>query len=214
MAKRAKSAAARGRAARAAKTSDAELSARILEAAMALAAEQGWRAVTPEAIAARTDIAASDVARICPDRAAVLKALAAHADAAVASGTSDQDEPRDRIFDAVMKRFDALQPYRKGIAAALKGQIGDPRGAVMAACALRQSMIKTLEAAGVDTSGLFGALRVKGLSAIYLDVMRSFVEDDSADLGKTMAALDKRLKFVDRIVGAISGLGLGAKSAA
>ena len=214
MAKRAKSAAARTRAARRSKASDAALAARILEAAMALAAEEGWRALTAEAMAERAGIPVEDVVRLCPDRAAVLKALAAHADAALASGTSERDEPRDRIFDAVMKRFDALQPYRKGIAAALKGQIGDPRGAFMAACTLRRSMTKTLEAAGVDTGGLFGALRVKGLSAIYLDVMRSFIEDDSADLGKTMAALDKRLKFADRIVGAISGLGLGAKSAA
>lgn len=213
MAKRAKPKRSRAKG-RAAGASEADHALRILDAAMTIAAEKGWSAVSTETIAEHSGIAASDVARLASDRAGVLRLLAAHADAAVASGTSEHDEPRDRVFDAVMKRFDALQPYRKGIAAAIKGQIGDPRGAFVAACGLRTSMAKTLEAAGVDPKGLFGALRVKGLGLVYLDALRAFVEDDSADLGKTMAALDKRLKFVDRVVGALSGFGLGRRAEA
>jgi len=187
--------------------SEADHALRILDAAMALAAEEGWRAVSAAAIAERTGLDADKVAKLCPDRAGVLKLLAQHADAALASGTSERDEPRDRIFDAVMKRFDALQPYRQGIGAALRGQIADPRAALIGACGLRASMVKTLEAAGVETARLFGALRVKGLGLVYLDAMRVFIDDDSADLGKTMAALDKRLKLVDRIVGALADFG-------
>lgn len=196
------------------KATQADLAERILGSAMAIAADEGWRAVGPEAIAVRAKLDQAEIVRLCPDRAAVLKLLAQRADAALASGTSERDEPRDRVFDATMKRFDALQPYRKGIAAALRGQIGDPRGALVAACGLRGSMAKTLEAAGVDATGLLGALRVKGLGLVYLDVMRVFIDDDSADLGKTMAALDKRLKFADRIVGTLAGVGLGPRAAA
>jgi hypothetical protein len=56
-----------------------------------------------------------------------------------------------------------------------------------------------LEAAGMDTSGIKGAIRVAGLGGIYLNVLRTWMEDDSADLGRTMAALDKNLSRAEQI---------------
>ena len=55
-----------------------------------------------------------------------------------------------------------------------------------------------LEAAGIPSDGLSGAVRQNGLAAIYFDVSRTFDSDDSGDLSKTMAALDGRLKTAER----------------
>jgi hypothetical protein len=57
----------------------------------------------------------------------------------------------------------------------------------------------TLETAGISASGLKGALRLKGLLAIYLAGLRAFASDESDDLSKTMAEIDKRLGQAEKI---------------
>jgi hypothetical protein len=64
--------------------------------------------------------------------------------------------------------------------------------------ALRRSMAAMLEAASVPSDGLSGALRQNGLIAIHYAVSRIFDRDETADLSKTMAALDNRLKMAER----------------
>jgi hypothetical protein len=66
-------------------------------------------------------------------------------------------------------------------------------------CQLRRSLSLTLEAAGVSASGLKGALRLKGLLAIYVAGLRSFANDESEDLARTMAEIDKRLGQAERL---------------
>ena len=64
--------------------------------------------------------------------------------------------------------------------------------------AVRRSMAAMLEAAAVPSDGLAGAMRQNGLLAIHGAVSRVFDSDDTADLSKTMAALDHRLKVAER----------------
>jgi hypothetical protein len=64
--------------------------------------------------------------------------------------------------------------------------------------ALRRAMAATLEAAGLSSEGLSGALRQNGLLAIHYAVSRVFDRDETVDLSKTMAALDSRLKTAER----------------
>src|SRR3546814_17327248 len=62
-------------------------------------------------------------------------------------------------------------------------------------------MALTLEAAGFSTTGCRGVLRRKGLAAIYLATMRVWLRDDSEDMAKTMAYLDRQLARVDSLLG-------------
>ena len=55
-----------------------------------------------------------------------------------------------------------------------------------------------LEAASVPSDGFGGALRQNGLLAIHYAVSRVYDRDETADLSKTMAALDSRLKMAER----------------
>ena len=47
-------------------------------------------------------------------------------------------------------------------------------------------------------SGLRGAFRIEGLGAIYGAAMRVWLKDETDDLSKTMAELDKRLGQAER----------------
>ena len=55
-----------------------------------------------------------------------------------------------------------------------------------------------LEAAGISTGGIRGAIAVKLTAAAYLATSRVWQRDDSPDLGQTMAALDARLRRIER----------------
>ncbi len=58
-----------------------------------------------------------------------------------------------------------------------------------------------LEAAGLSSAGIRGRFRVRALAVLYLCVLRVFVRDDSEDLAKTMAALDRRLRQAEPWLG-------------
>ena len=65
---------------------------------------------------------------------------------------------------------------------------------------LRRSLANMLEAAGLSASGLRGAFRIEGLGVLYACALRVWLKDESADLSKTMAELDKRLGQVEHYI--------------
>ena len=61
------------------------------------------------------------------------------------------------------------------------------------------SMSRMLDAAGINTRSLLGPARIKGLGLIYANAFRVWLGDDSEDMAKTMAALDKGLRCAERL---------------
>ena len=55
------------------------------------------------------------------------------------------------------------------------------------------------EAAGLPMDGIGGALRTKAIAAAWAGAMRTWLSDESPDLSRTMAALDQRLRWVERM---------------
>ena len=60
-----------------------------------------------------------------------------------------------------------------------------------------------LESAGISTYGIKGACRVAGLTGLYVKTLRVWLADDSADLSRVMAALDKDLGRVESWAGSL-----------
>ena len=176
----------------------ADIPKHIIDTALGLAAEQGWRDLSLADIAAAAKLPLSKLYLVFPSKTAILEGLMQMADAAVvAEEAEDEGSARDRLFDVVMRRFDALQSYREGIGNIVLELPRDPLAAACGLARLERSMALMLEAAGLSTSGLRGLIRVKGLAAIYLATLRVWLRDDSADLSKTMAALDGYLRRVE-----------------
>lgn len=188
-----------------------DIPGRVIEAALELAASQGWRQTSISEIAAeagldfarvraaffsKTSIVAEFVKRI-DDK--ILADAAAPGASGKASAEADEST-RDRLFDVLMRRFDALTPHKAGLAAIVRDTCADPLTAVVLIPRVLCSMAKMLEAAGVSSSGLFGALRVKGLAMIYAEAYRVWLGDDSKDMAKTMATLDRALGRVERLI--------------
>jgi AcrR family transcriptional regulator len=173
---------------------------RILDAAMALAAERGWRDLPLSDVAARAEVPLGDLLRRFPSKAAILGGVGRIADDAMLEADAELDagEPvRDRVFDRVMRRFDALLPFRPGLARIYEELPRDPLPLLALLPRLGRSMAWTLEAAGLSAAGLRGIARTKALSLIYLRAMRVWFEDESADLSRTMASLDGQLRRLE-----------------
>ncbi|MCE2510042.1 MAG: TetR/AcrR family transcriptional regulator [Alphaproteobacteria bacterium] len=169
----------------------------VAVAALELAAEKGWRNVSLHDIALRTNVSLSELYKHYISREAILDAFVRGIDAEILEGLDAEmagESPRDRLFDILMRRFDALRPHKKGIAAVLRDAPFDPMALGMGVCRYLASMAWMLEGAGISTTGLHGTLRVKGLAALYFGVLQVWLGDETEDQGKTMAALDRWLK--------------------
>lgn len=110
-----------------------------------------------------------------------------------------EEPPRDRMFEVLMSRFDALEPYKQAAKELSRMAPRDPKLAGVIAMRLPQSMDLMLSLAGVKTGGLRAPLQRAGLVALWLHVARTWLKDESEDLSKTMAALDKALGDADSI---------------
>jgi hypothetical protein len=121
------------------------------------------------------------------------------ADQAALAEAGKDGSPRDRLFDLLMRRLDVLQAHRAGVLALLRWLPAAPAAAALLACANLRSMRWMLDGAGIDSRGLLGRLRVKGLLAVWLWVVRAWQADESADLAATMAALDQALGWAGQV---------------
>ncbi|MCZ4281868.1 TetR family transcriptional regulator [Kiloniella laminariae] len=172
----------------------------VLQTAMRLSIEQGWQNLSLAEIAVAAKLPLSELYAIFPSKAAILQHLAVQADLQLMDGEEKDrlEQPvKDRLFDLMMNRFEALSPYKQGLKSVVKAGSSDPFSAVSQLCHLRHSMALVLEAAGISTSGLRGFLRTKALSAVYLGAFRVWLKDESEDMVKTMASLDKGLGKLD-----------------
>lgn len=173
----------------------------LMDALWSLVAEKGWNSVSMADLADRAGIplpalrerAETKFHLLCLHSRMVDKAVLADA-----QGTGS-GPARDRIFDTLMRRIDALQPHREGIVRFGREMRHDPVLALALAPVLAGSMAWMLEAARIDSSGISGILRVKGLSAVWISTLRAWEADESQDLGSTMAALDRALDKAERV---------------
>ncbi len=188
---------------------------RILAAAMEVAVRIGWRRAALADIAAAAEMSLGEVHAHFADKGAMLRGIVELADRKVLAGAGAPDpesSARDRLFDVLMRRFDALRPYREGLAAVAREGGGVGIGdAICGAQRMLRSLAWMLEAAGIGTGGWAGACRVKGLAVVYAATFGAWLRDETEDMGKTMAALDKNLGRAERFASTFAFRRAGGK---
>jgi len=177
-----------------------DISDRILDTVLELAPVTGWRDLSAAELAEEAGVSLADLHSAFPTKPSILAGLLARVDHRVLSeGATDKNEPlRDRLFDIIMRRFDALGPHRHAVSAILRDLPTDPVTCLDTLPHFANSMAWMLEATGLSSNGIRGAIRIKGLSLIYLATLRVWLGDDSEDQPRTMAALDRNLKKAER----------------
>jgi hypothetical protein len=184
---------------------DQEFDSALIAALFRLTAEQGWHRTSIAAAARAADLPLPRARDRFPTKAAALLRFGSLADQAALEGAPTEGPARDRLFDIVMRRFDAMQPHRDGIKALARALPFDPATALLLGCATRRSLRWMLQGAGIDTTGPTGHLKLKGLMAVSIYTLNAWDKDDSPDLSATMATLDKALGQAEQAASWLEG---------
>jgi AcrR family transcriptional regulator len=183
---------------------EGEVGPDLLTAAFALIGDEGWRAFSFATLARRTGVSRVAIYRQFRSRDALLDGLNRRADEAMLA--VDEAElaglpPRDRVFELLMRRLEALVPYRAGLARLARDARADPCVVLLTACRLERSFMWLQDAAGLRHRGLRASLARRFLGLAYARAVLVWFDDEGADLGKTMAELDKQLRRVQNVAG-------------
>ena len=105
------------------------------------------------------------------------------------------------MFELIFARFDEMLPYRGGLKSIANASMTDGGAAICGYQRLSRSMRWTLDAAGVNSSGIAGTLKVKFLVGVYLRALRVWLSDETEDFAKTMKVVDQSLAQAERWAG-------------
>jgi ubiquinone biosynthesis protein COQ9 len=169
----------------------------FIAAALRLAAERPWADVTLVDIAESAGMTLSALKKEFASKGEIIAAFASEVDDEVlarAPKRTPEQPARDTLFEVIMCRFDILAPYRPALRSIVQSGLGDP--AHVRPVLVSQRWM--LEAAGVNTAGVEGGIKVAGLATVYASVFRIWLTDDDPGQARTMAALDRRLRRGER----------------
>lgn len=169
----------------------------VVDALLNLAAARPWDEIELGDIAAEAGVSLATLRNLFPSKLAILGGLTRIVDDAVLAGQSDElaDESyRERTFDLVMRRLDALAPYKAGLRRVMPALRRDP----LALAALNRGAVNSwrymLASAGIPTEDALGGVRVQGAVLLMARVADVWLDDDEPELSRTMARLDRELK--------------------
>src|SRR3569833_1015606 len=136
---------------------------KIIDALLALLAERRIERISLSDVARRAQVSLAQCRTQFDSLLSVLAAFTKRIDEQVLREPEDDsadESPRERLFDILMRRFEALTPHRPAIRSlARSASCNPPLALALNGLALR-SQQWMLEAAGISTSGLRGVVRI------------------------------------------------------
>jgi len=177
----------------------------LAHAALDLAAKTAWRDVTLAQLsaAARRPLAELYGASLWEAVDCAEEAF----DRAIAEGAEldPGQSVRDRLFDLIMRRFEAMEPHRAAVIAMEAGVDRDP----ILLASQHQRHVRcarwVLALAGLEADGSTGQARAQGLGVIIGQARSAWRGDEAGDFSKTMASLDKNLRRAEEMFGRWAG---------
>jgi len=166
------------------------------EAALALCAEKSWVDVGLLSLCQEAGQSLSACAEAGITRFSVAEYLDQKLDRAMLEAVADieaEAPSRDRLFDVIMARFDAMQDQRAAWVSILEADAQEPAASFARAARRLRTAAWALEAIGISTDSLKATARVMGLARRLRKIEALWLKDD-ADLSKTMAGLDQTLR--------------------
>ena len=181
---------------------------KAVDALMALLAEQNFEQIGLAEVAGRAGLKLSQLRAEFGSTLAIVAAHIKDIDSAGLAGGDDMTDepPRERLFDVLMHRLEALAPYKESARSLLRSARRNPGLAFALNAMAVRSQHWMLEAAGISAAGPKGALRSQGAALMFARVLGVWLHDDDPALDRTMAALDRGLSSAERWAGFLDDL--------
>jgi AcrR family transcriptional regulator len=188
---------------------DAQAREKILGAFLTLLAEKRFERIELSEIAKLANVSLGDLRGEFGSTFDMVAAFMRETDKKVLSGgeqlnldpeLADQSA-RDRLFDVLMRRFEALAPHREAIRSLYRSARTNPQLAMGLNKLAVRSQQWMLSSAGVGSSGLIGGMRAQALSCFFAKATQTWLDDEDPGLARTMASLDRQLETAERLAG-------------
>ena len=181
----------------------------LIDTTLSLAGELGWPSVTLQLIGKTANVPLSEVSAIFSSKWDILEAFRERTDLLLIAGKSANlsgQSAKDRLFDILMARIEIIEPWKAGIGSIARHAVAQPITGIRLFTSLNKSMECMIEHVNAKIQGPGKLIQSRGLTLIYLLVLRRWIGDHSSDLGPTMAELNERLISADQLLSRICGL--------
>jgi AcrR family transcriptional regulator len=182
---------------------------KAVDALMALLAEHRFEEIGLAEVAGRAGLKLSELRAEFGSTLAIVAAHIKDIDRAVLAadaGDMTEEPARERLFDVLMRRIEALAPYKEAVRSLLRSARRNPGLALALNAMAVRSQQWMLEAAGIGANGPRGALRAQGAALMFARVLSVWFDDDEPGLDRTMAALGRGLASAERWAGFLDDL--------
>lgn len=182
---------------------------KAIDALMALLAEQSFEQIGLAEVAGRAGLKLSQLRGEFGSTLAIVGAHIKDIDRVVLAGGDgdmENESPRERLFDVLMRRLEVLAPYKDAVRSLMRSARRNPGLALALNAVAARSQRWMLEAAGIGASGPRGALRAQGAALMFSRVLGVWLDDDKPGLDRTMAALGRGLASAERWDGFVGDL--------
>ena len=180
---------------------------RIIDALMVLLAARDFTEVSLADIAEEAGVSLATLRETYESKLAIIADFSQCIDRTVTDGGPAEGEGvRDRLFEILMRRFDALGPYKAAVGHMAQALRTDPCLAGFAHRNATRSAKAMLASADPDSTGLFGMIARQGLVLVHAEALRVWLDDDDPGLAKTMVALDRGLERGARAMNVAGGI--------
>lgn len=183
---------------------------KIVDGLMKLAGERKFEDISIRDICNEAGVTLAEFRESFPAKGAALAGFSRRMDLAVLTQNGEEladESPRERLFDVLMRRLEAMAPYREGLKETNAWLRREPAAALAINPVVIGSMRFMLEAAGIELEdGAAGAIKLQGLALAWARVVAVWLNDDDPGLSKTMAELDRELTRGERAVAGVDRL--------
>jgi hypothetical protein len=185
-----------------------EIAQSLTGAALDLAEEALFETVSFRSILERAGFTMADCAAAGITMAKLLDLLDRDLDRQMLEAATEVDpaqSAKDRLFEVVIARFDALEARRAAWTSILLAERGQPREQAARIARRGRTASWVLMAAGIKQSGLTGAARLVGVTRILRLCETAWLQD-GPELSATMACLDKELSAGGRMLARMAAM--------
>ena len=183
------------------KTSYIKLAFKLIE-------EKGWNDFSLEKLAKEESIKIEDLIFFFKDETKLIESFSEMIDEQVIKEVDlnefNQNSVKDNIFELIMIRFEMLSPYKKSLDILLKQLKYEPKTLKKLTKKIFNSLDLFLEISNAKNNYVFDFLKLNIMFIIYGYTFKIWLEDDSEDMGKTMAEVDKWLSEAEGYANKIS----------
>lgn len=188
---------------------DAQAREKILGAFLTLLAEKRFERIELSEVAQLANVSLADLRGEFGSTFDMVAAFLRETDKKVLSGgeqlkldpeLADQSA-RDRLFEVLMRRFEALAPHREAVRSLYRSARSNPQLAMGLNKLAVRSQQWMLSSAGVGSSGIVGGMRAQALAGFFAKAIKTWLDDEDPGLARTMAALDRELAAAERLAG-------------